>query len=162
MFPPKFPWCPKRLGSRKTPDPKLYELNFGAWLAVDNLYQGYLQTQNPDLLQNIAAILLPWSFRKMRRWELEAVFRWVASVKDFYTVRFSNFFSNTSDENSLGKAAPSATQIEDAMNAQIRALTKGDISKEAEILNMPTLRALTELNAQAREYQELNRKTKAK
>ncbi len=42
------------------------------------------------------------------------------------------------------------------MNAQIRALTKGDITKEKEILSLDTWRALTELNAQAREYKELN------
>ena len=44
------------------------------------------------------------------------------------------------------------------MNAQIRALTKGDITKEAEVLALDTHRALTELNAQAREYKELNAK----
>ena len=34
------------------------------------------------------------------------------------------------------------------MNAQIRALTKGDVTKEKEILALDTWRALTELNAQ--------------
>ena len=40
----------------------------------------------------------------------------------------------------------------------IRALTKGDITKEREILALDTRRALTELDAQAREYQEFNSK----
>ena len=44
------------------------------------------------------------------------------------------------------------------MNAQIRALTKGDITKEKEILAMDTWRALQELNAQAKEYNEFNAK----
>ena len=48
------------------------------------------------------------------------------------------------------------------MNAQIRALTKGDVTKEAEVLALDTWRALTELNVQAKEYKELNAKTKAK
>ena len=43
------------------------------------------------------------------------------------------------------------------MNAQIRALTKGDVTKEKEILAMDCWRALTELDAQAQEYQELQR-----
>ena len=34
------------------------------------------------------------------------------------------------------------------MNAQIRALTKGDVTKESEVLALDTWRALTELNAQ--------------
>ena len=44
------------------------------------------------------------------------------------------------------------------MNAQIRALTKGDITKEAEVLKMDVWRALTELDAIAYENQELDRK----
>jgi len=42
------------------------------------------------------------------------------------------------------------------VNAQIHALTKGDVTKEAEVLALDTHRALTELNAQAREFLELN------
>ena len=41
------------------------------------------------------------------------------------------------------------------MDAQIRALTKGDVTKEGEILQLDTWRALTELNAQAKEYKQL-------
>lgn len=43
------------------------------------------------------------------------------------------------------------------MNAQIRALTKGDITKEKEILSLDTWRALTELDAQAKEYEEMKK-----
>ena len=43
------------------------------------------------------------------------------------------------------------------MNNQIRALTKGDITKEAQVLAMDVWRALTELDAQAKEYDELKR-----
>jgi hypothetical protein len=45
-----------------------------------------------------------------------------------------------------------------AVNAQIRALTKGDVTKEKEVLALDTWRALTELDALAREYQEINTK----
>ena len=48
------------------------------------------------------------------------------------------------------------------MDAQIRALTKGDITKEKEILSLDTWRALTELNAQAKEYKQLNTQINAK
>ena len=44
------------------------------------------------------------------------------------------------------------------IDAQIRALTKGDITKEHEILSLDAIRALTELDAQAREYDELQRR----
>ena len=48
-------------------------------------------------------------------------------------------------------------QLVRSMNTQIRALTKGDITKEKEILAMDVYRALTELDAQAEEYNELKR-----
>ena len=47
------------------------------------------------------------------------------------------------------------------MDTQIRALTKGDITKEREVLQMDVHRALTELDAQAKEYEELKRETKS-
>jgi hypothetical protein len=62
----------------------------------------------------------------------------------------------------LGNAKSIAQQVKDAMNAQIRALTKGDITKEKEVLTMDCWRALTELDAIARETEELNRKYNTK
>ena len=44
------------------------------------------------------------------------------------------------------------------VDAQIRALTKGDITKEPTVLAMDAFRAITELDALAREYDELNKK----
>ena len=84
------------------------------------------------------------------------VFYWIASLKDFLARRYPDFLQPTSsDSNLLGT---STSNVEDAMNAQIRALTKGDVTKEQQILALDTWRALTELNAQAKEYRELNSK----
>lgn len=47
-----------------------------------------------------------------------------------------------------------------AMNAQIRALTGGDITKEEIIRKADVWRALTELDAKAREAEELNKRLK--
>ena len=44
------------------------------------------------------------------------------------------------------------------VNAEIRALTGGDITKEREVLQMDCWRALTELNEKAREAQELQQR----
>ena len=52
--------------------------------------------------------------------------------------------------------------LKDAVNAQIRALTKGDVTKEKEVLAIDTWRALTELDALAKEYDEFNRKYPSK
>lgn len=95
-------------------------------------------------------------------WQRIAIFYWFAALKDTFSRKFPDFFQPigaATGGNLLGSSAPS---VEDAMNAQIRALTKGDVTKEKEVLAFDTHRALTELNAQAREYKELNAKMQSK
>ena len=72
---------------------------------------------------------------------------------------FPNFFqplgiSSSSDlmSEDIGR------QLMNAMNTQIRALTKGDITKEKDVLKMDVWRAFAELDAQAKEYEEFKRK----
>ena len=56
----------------------------------------------------------------------------------------------------LGGTSSIGRMLQESMNAQIRALTKGDIIKE--VLHLDTWRALTELDALAKEAEEFNRK----
>ena len=137
------------------------EVPFETFIICDNLYQGYLSTQDDALLDQLGASLYGKSMT-FKPYERINIFYWFAALKDTFSRKFSDFFqpiSAATDGNLLGSAAPS---VEDAMNAQIRALTKGDITKEKEVLALDTHRALTELNAQAREYKELNAKTQSK
>lgn len=133
---------------------------FETFIICDNLYQGYLQTQQDAMLDELAAVLYP-GIKKVSMPERISIFYWFASLKDYFSHRFSDFFQPVAgaDSNLLG--APNiGTQLQEAMDAQIRALTKGDITKEAEILALDTWRALTELNAQAREYKQLQAQMK--
>lgn len=131
---------------------------FETYIIIDNLYQGYLATKSDALLDQMATVLYPGLKKALTAWQLIAVFYWVASLKDFFARKFSDFLKPASNEsNLLGQTAPN---VEEAMNAQIRALTKGDVTKEKEVLSLDTWRALTELNAQAKEYKELNAKLK--
>ena len=59
-----------------------------------------------------------------------------------------------------GYAPPIGEVLWTAMNAQIRALTGGDITKEEAVLSMDTWRALTELDAKAKEVEDIKRQTK--
>lgn len=134
---------------------------FEAYIICDNLYQGYLSTQNDELLDQLGATLYGKSMA-FKPAERISIFYWFASLKETLSKKYSDFFqplAGADNGNLLGSSAPS---VEDAMNAQIRALTKGDITKEAEVLALDTHRALTELNAQAREYKELNAKMQSK
>lgn len=136
------------------------EVPFETYIICDNLYQGYLSTQDDALLDQLGATLYGKSMT-FKPSERICIFYWFAALKETLSKKYSDFFqpiAGAADGNLLG----STTSVEDAMNAQIRALTKGDVTKEAEVLALDTHRALTELNAQAREYKELNAKLQSK
>ena len=140
------------------PDPT-YDLTLEQWLACENLYQGYHYTQDPAHLRSMAAMLYRKEDICLTPAEEISIFYWWSSVKLMVSAMFPSFFRpapvKTDD-------FPDADTVRRSVDAQIRALTKGDISKEDQILSMPAIRALTELDAQAREYEELNRKYPSK
>ena len=138
-----------------------YEVPFETFIICDNLYQGYLQTQNDELLDQLGATLYGKSMT-FKPYERINIFYWFAALKDTFSRKFPDFFQPIDAATGGNLLGSSASSVEDAMNAQIRALTKGDVTKEAEVLALDTHRALTELNAQAREYKELNAKTASK
>ncbi len=152
---PTTPIRPSTIQGNKALPADFREVPFETYIVCDNLYQGFLQTQNVALLDQLASVLYGKEI-KLAPWEHIAIFYWMASLKDFLSRRYRDFFQPLDNGgNALGNAA---NAVEEAMNAQIRALTKGDITKEKDILAMDTWRALTELNAQAREYREFNAK----
>lgn len=175
LYPPTRPWRPHRLAWGRTKDTTLQDVDFDTYLQLENLYQGFLHTTDTGLLLQMARLLVPRRWRPFRQWELLAVFNWYASIKEHFSRLYPHFLipaaasgnpdGSTSGTGLYGGACEGGssnihTRLRQAVDAQIRALTKGDITREAEILSMPCHRALTELNAQAREYQELQAKTK--
>ena len=137
------------------------EVPFETFIICDNLYQGYLQTQNDELLDQLGATLYGKSMT-FKPYERINIFYWFAALKDTFSRKFPDFFQPIDAATGGNLLGSSVASVEDAMNAQIRALTKGDVTKEREVLDLDTHRALTELNAQAREYKELNAKTASK
>lgn len=136
------------------------EVPFNTFIMCDNLYQGYLHMQNEDLLAEMASILYdinePITLTKAQG---ISIFYWWMSLKK----HFGNMFPNFLKPSEVSEATASGNlyrQLSESMNAQIRALTKGDITKEKEVLAMDTWRALTELDAQAKEYDEMKRNSK--
>lgn len=135
---------------------------FSDYLACDNLYQGYLQTQRNDLLRDMAAILYNAEDISVTDEEAISIFYWFASLKAYYQRRFRYLFGDTAPDsgNLLGDQRSIADKLQSAMDNQIRALTKGDVTKEEQVLATDTIRALTELDAMAREYQDLQKEMK--
>ena len=162
---PPQPVCISRIGRYRPFAADFSEVAFEIFIICDNLYQGYLATQRDDLLDQLASILYlskPSTINSKLRLtaaERTSVFYWFASVKDLFARQYPNLFQTASQPGNLlgGNRLPTGAQIQQAVNTMIRALTKGDITKEREILSLDTHRALTELDAQAKEYQELNK-----
>ena len=83
--------------------------------------------------------------------ELTNCIMWFSYVKKQFSQLFRHFF----------KPAPSGGKNVDwleQMNAQIRALTDGDITKEDAVLEKDCWRALTELDAKAHEAEKFRKK----
>ncbi len=137
---------------------------FEEFLFVENLFQGYLNTQSDKLLLQMAQVLYASDHVKPDKAQLIGIFYWMASLKQYFAGLFTNFYkpaSSNSGGNLLGSGQPDVyRQLRESTNAMIRALTGGDITKEAAIMKMDTWRALTELDAKAREGEELRKATK--
>lgn len=140
------------------------DVPFESFIICENFYQGYLTTQNDELLDDLGSTL--YQCRSRHRFsavERINMFYWFAALKMFFSKMFPDFFQPLASEPENLMGSPDVGKnLRSAMNNQIRALTKGDITKEATVLHMDTWRALTELDAQAREYKELNAKTHGK
>lgn len=146
-----------RINGHDAADAELNQLPFGSYLFCENLYQGFLRTQNHNLLVQMANVLYDMNAERINQAEKMSVFYWWTAVKAMFERQFPNFFVKAQDPAGGIGGASVQRQMQDAMNAQIRALTKGDITKEQQVLAMDTWRALTELDAMARETAEINR-----
>ncbi|MDO4512255.1 MAG: hypothetical protein Q4B68_10625 [Bacteroidales bacterium] len=132
---------------------------FELFLVCDNLYQGYLATKNDALLDEMGKVMYRCRNSRLPAEYRIGIFYWFAALKQYFARSFPHFYQPTkSDDANLLGAQSATNQVAEAMNAQIRALTKGDITKEKTILSLDTWRALTELDAQAKEYAELQSK----
>lgn len=157
---PPYPLRLDRMGGANAIAPEIItDLNFSDWLAAENYWQRYQQSQSDDDLRSLAEILYP-GCKSISDDNILILFYWYASAKTVISARFPHFFRQTSG--SENQSPLSLDNQRRAVDAQIRALTKGDITKEEQILNMNADRALTELDALAKEYEELNKKYNVK
>lgn len=154
------------IGRHKAVAADFERVPFEQYLYVDNLFQGYLNTQNDDLLLQMAQVLYASDKVKPTKAHLVGVFYWMASLKQYFAQLFNNFYKpapTKEDGGSLGDQQNDIfRQLRESTNSMIRALTGGDITKEAAIGKMDTWRALTELDAKAREAEEYRKAAKKK
>ena len=152
-----------RIGKYRALPADFEKVPFEQYLYLENLFQGYLNTQSDELLLQMAQVLYASDHVKPSKAQLIGIFYWMASLKQYFAGLFSNFYkpAANSDDNLLGSGQLDIyRQLRDTTNAMIRALTGGDITKEERIMKMDTWRALTELDAKAREAEELRKAIK--
>jgi hypothetical protein len=151
------------VGKLKAVNKLLHGVTFEAYLAMEKFYQGFLRNRDTALLEKLGRLLYVEENgysedQVFTEGERLNCFMWFAWIKDEFAGYFPNFFRPA------GAAGPKSGErdIISRMNMQIRALTGGDITKEAIIRKMDCWRALTELDAKALDARELKAKLKNK
>ena len=147
-----------QVGKYQAVDFELRELMFGLYLQVENLYQAFLTTRDYRHLLSMAKVLygVPDGDEspELRDEVLMGVFLWVGAVKGLLGEWFPHFLKPATEHAEVTQRS----QYE-STQAQIRLLTKGDVTKQDYILNhTDTWTALAELDALAQEAEEIKRK----
>ena len=158
--PPPRPVRISKIGKHRALPADFQEVPFETYLICDNLYQGYITTRDKALLQQMGHLLYGSEDIELNDSERIGAFYWFASLKTMLAQEFSHLFLpegiSTEERNMFERTANQYKMRKDVVNAQIRALTKGDVTKEKEVLAIDTWRALTELDALADEYRKLS------
>ena len=136
----------------KAVDSMLHHVSFGDYLNMEKYYQVFLARQEERWVLKLAQLLYPGGVTEIDVAERTNCIMWFSYVKKAMQPFFPHFF----------KPAPVSSGKDinwlEQTNAQVRALTEGDITKEAEVYRQDCWRALTELDAKAREAEEFRRK----
>ena len=143
----------------KAVDFELRELMFGDYLMAENFYQAFLLSKESESLALLARILygVPDGSETTAFTDeiLTGAFLWFGSAKQLLGQWFPNFLKPAGEE---GTTVTQESQYE-STQAQIRLLTKGDVTKQKYILEeTDTWTALAELDALAKEAEEIKRK----
>lgn len=165
-----FPEEPIRLDEwkgKKAVDALMHEVPFATYLEVTNYFQGYLQTQTEVCIEEIAQRLYkgykPKQTKKGKQQQtnptlLFNIILWLTTLNQYFSMMFPNLFQSVPKRNKNKKNyeddTPDMRAITEAM---LRALNGGDITKTPAVLEADTWGALAELDAKAREAQELER-----
>lgn len=149
----------ERIAQYKAVDFELRELMFGDYLLAENYYQAFLLNRESDMLVSMAKILYGVpdgeDTSEFCNEILTGVFLWFSAAKNVLGQWFPHFLKPVTE----GGTAISQESQHENTQAQIRLLTKGDVTKQKYILEQTdTWTALAELDALAREAEEIQRK----
>ena len=149
----------ERIRGCRAVDDILDHYPFGDYLMAEQYYQLAVSSGKPEMIERLACFLyVKRNGRHPERLSLSpaeqmGTLRWFAHIKSVFAERWPHFFRRVDAD-----IEEMDIDLMGAMDAQIRALTEGDITKEDTIKKLPCWRALTELNEKAREAKEFQEK----
>ena len=149
----------EQVGAYRAVDFELQELPFGKYLEAENNFQSYLQSKQEKCLSELARILylVPDGSDgpAFTGDELLGAFLWFNAAKQLLGRMFPNFLKPAEGK----PEAITQESLIEATRAQIRLLTKGDVTKQRYILEeTDTWTAMAELDALAKEAEEIKRR----
>ena len=149
----------ERVGRYQAVDFELRDLMFGDYLACENFFQAFLSSHEEARLVELTRKLyqVPDSVEEVK-FEKEVIagaFLWFNAAKQVLGEWFPHFLKPAGE---VGGSGTRENQLE-STRAQIRLLTKGDVTKQDYIMNhTDTWTALGELDALAMEAEEIKQK----
>ena len=142
-------------------DSMLHDVSFYDYLNIEKNYQLFMLNQEDKFLQKMAHLMYRTAdgsadeTAHFEPYELLGVFMWFSSVKEYFAANFPHFFKPAREGGELRRV-----DILPAMQAQIRALTDGDVTKQQAVYNTDCWAALTELDNKAREAEEFKERNR--
>lgn len=147
--------------SLKAVERLLRDISFFDYLNIEKNYQLFMLQKEDRFLKKMAHLMYRTEDGSTDKtaifepYELLGVFMWFSSVKEYFALNFPNFFKPAKEG---GELKPE--DLLPAMQAQIRALTDGDITKLKAVYDAACWDALSELDAKAREAEEYRKQMK--
>lgn len=142
-------------------DSMLHDVSFYDYLNIEKNYQLFMLNQEDKFLSKMAHLMYRTAdgsadeTAHFEPYELLGVFMWFSSVKEYFAANFPHFFKPAREGGELRRV-----DILPAMQAQIRALTDGDVTKQQAVYNTDCWAALTELDNKAREAEEFKERNR--
>ena len=134
-------------------------VSFHEYLCMEQRYQRFLMNRDEDQIDILASFL----YRRadgsrpaeltLTAAERVGVLAWFGHIKYVMSYAFPNLFRKSKGDDDI-----SDLSVIENINIQLRALTDGDVTKEAAVKAVDCWRALTELDAKAKQAEEFRRK----
>lgn len=146
---------------------KLYGITFRQYFTAENYYLAYSETKKDEYLNALVASLYtrPWEkfsdhkvrkrakrFTSINKARKYSVFLFYGGIRVFLKRQYPHLFVSGSNKGKI--------DMKEQLHAQLRALSKGNITENDRILNSPVHDALSELNALLKEHEEMKKKLK--